>query len=115
MIVRFRRVHHHHAALRRRRDVHVVEPDAGTTDDDEVTARRKHRVVDFCRRSDDESLGAGDRLDQLVWRETEAHVDLMAGGRHHFDAPGAQLLGDENPRHLASFLSWQKSARDSSA
>ena len=49
-------------------DVDVVEADAGAADDEQVGAGGEHLVGDRRRRADDQGVGAGDGLEQLVRR-----------------------------------------------
>ncbi len=76
--VRLRRVDHHDAPLGGGGHVDVVEPDAGPADDHEIATGLEHLGGHRRGRADDERLGPRHRGHELIGREIELHVDLVA-------------------------------------
>ena len=64
--VALRGVDDHHAAPGGGLDVDVVEADAGPSDHQQVGSCGEHVVGDGRRRPDDQGMGPGDGLEQLV-------------------------------------------------
>ena len=97
------RVDDHHAAPRRRIDVDVVETDAGAADDDAGRGpAASTSSVTVRGRADDQRAGRPPgRREQLVRRQVEAHVDLVAGRPQAVEPALGDLFGDEDPRHTA--------------
>ena len=66
----------------------------GAPDDDEILRGLERRRVDLGRRANDESVRAGDRLKQLLRRQSQLDVDLVAGVAKLLETRLSNLLGD---------------------
>ena len=94
--VRRRSVADDHAAVGGGGHIDVVDAHARAADDLEVRARLDDLARDLGARAHDEGVVAGDRLDQLLGREIEQHVDLEALLAQNLDAGIRQLVGDQH-------------------
>ena len=77
--VALRGVDHHHAVRGGRRQIDVVDADAGAADHEQLVGGLEDRLGDFGGRTHDQRVRALDRIAQLVGRQAQLHVDLVAG------------------------------------
>src|SRR5581483_5287200 len=79
--------------------VDVVEADTRPAHDDQIGAGLQHLGRDLGGGPDDQGVGPGDDLEQLIGRQFELHVDVVAGVAHGGQAAFGELFGDENACH----------------
>ena len=89
----------HDAVAGGRVDVDVVEADARPTDDHQAHPGGQDVGGDRRGRSDDERVRTAHGLEQLVGRQAELHVDLVAGSPQLRQTPLGDLFGDQDARH----------------
>jgi len=90
--------HHARASSRARRST-LSRPMPAAAHHDHVSRCVEDRSGHVGGRADDQRVGAGDDGEQLVGREPEADVDVMAGLTEAVEATLRDLLGDEHSCH----------------
>ncbi len=97
--VRLRRVHDHHPETRRRLRIDVVETDAGTSNNNQLSSGLEHFRCDLGGRADHERVSRTDRVDQVLGRQVQPNLHIVAGLAHYLEAAISELLRDEYEGH----------------
>ena len=74
----------------------LSSPMPGAADDDEIRPGLEHLRGDLRRAADHERRGTRHRVDELLGREPELHVDLEPGGAHRLQPALGQLFGHQD-------------------
>jgi len=82
-------------------DVNRVDADSGTRDDHQVWPGCEELTVDARLRADDETVGFGERLHELLARGADSRGNLDTATAQHVEADIGERLGDDDaPRFL---------------